>query len=120
MDIWKRLHQSESSLEFLKLEVTKMTKDGKEQSVLVDKKALVYYKWLDWIVYNYLPFSFVNSEKTRDYANIKPIDRHLVPKLMSKVCAAVEAKITSMLPLYVGLMFDGWDERSSHYLGILI
>jgi hypothetical protein len=43
------------------------------QRQVVTEQAKQLYSWMDWIINENLPFSFLSKESTKKYSNIKPI-----------------------------------------------
>ena len=62
-----------------------------------NKKAINIYSWLDWVITEMKPFSFVDSELTRKYTNLSPICRNTFTKYMESVTIEVEKKIAKVL-----------------------
>ena len=83
----------------------------------VDKKAINVHKWLKWIIESNLPFSFAESELTRNNTNLEYRYRQTLTKDMHCVVLEVEKVIKSILADSFGLVFDGWSDGGSHFIG---
>ena len=75
---------------------------------MVGQREQNLYSWLDWVIDDLLPFSFVERPRVRKFCNLKPISVESFMAAMAKVCSVLEQKIKSMLPDMFHLMFDGW------------
>lgn len=84
----------------------------------VDKKSANIYGWMEWIVEDMLPLSFVDRPLTRKYSTLEPICRNSFTSYLEKLTKEVEIQITVDLPNSFGLYFDGWTNKSIHYLAV--
>ena len=66
------------------------------------EKVISAYKWIDWIVINDLPFSFVDNERTRKNASIKSISRQTLTKNLSQLTKLLENEVRASLPSCFG------------------
>ena len=93
---------------------------GQNTLPFVSDKGKSYYQWLDWVLSNNLPFSFVESAETKKYAGIVHnmcVDTFM--KVLKTVGRKVASKIIEDLPDSFGLIIDGWDAGGgSHRTGI--
>jgi hypothetical protein len=79
------------------------------------------FGWLDWVIMEYLPFSFVEKERSRSYTRLNPISRNSFVKYMHKLTEMVEAEISTLLESSgrFSIVLDGWsDSDSTHYIGV--
>ena len=88
------------------------------KSKLIDMKASNIYSWIDWIVAENLPFNYCEKECTRKYAKLKSISVESVMKYMDLLVVEVEERIKKDLPQKFAVVFDGWSEDSTHFIGI--
>jgi hypothetical protein len=84
------------------------------------KKAVDIWKWIDWIVSDNLPFSFVESERAREHAQMDPINVDTLKKYMRLLMKKVQGSISKILKQIktFGLITDGWTIDVEHFLGI--
>lgn len=73
----------------------------------VSDKAMNIFKWLDWIIMEDLPLTFVESKYARKNSNLTSISVHTFKKYATKVGYKVERKIAAFLPEHFGIIFDG-------------
>ena len=78
------------------------------------------WKWIDWIVSDNLPFTFVQSEKARENSNLEPISFNTLKKYMKALVTIVQRKISVILKekSSFGLITDGWTVGTEHYLAV--
>jgi hypothetical protein len=79
-------------------------------------KVKSYWTWLDWVIGEFLPFSFVENKQTRNQCNISPISVDTFIKMMNLLTVSVEEKIAALLPDTFELVFEGWTVGQTHYL----
>ena len=84
----------------------------------IDTKSSNIYSWIDWIVGENLPFNFCEKECTRKYTKLKSISVESVMKYMDLLVIEVEKRIKKHLPQKLAVVFDGWSEDSTHFIGI--
>ena len=84
----------------------------------VPRGADKIYGWLDWVISNLFPFSFVENAKNREYSHLDKTDHKTLMKYMFLLVKRVERKIANEMPKKIGLMFDGWSENRYHFVGI--
>ena len=94
------------------------SKDLQTQLKFVDKKSVNIFSWLEWIVMDLIPFSFVEKKLTRKNVKLEPISRSSITKYLLLVSKAVEEKVAQDLPVSFGIVFDGWTDHSTHYVAI--
>jgi hypothetical protein len=83
-----------------------------------NKWATKIFSWMDWVVGDNLPFTFVEKELTRKYCNLDTISTSTFMKYLRLLTTAVEEKITAELPSQLGLLIDGWSEGSTHFIAL--
>ena len=74
--------------------------------------------WLDWVIGDLLPFSFVEKNRARHNCRLSPIGVDTFMKIMKLLTETVERKIIGLLPSIFALVFDGWTMGQTHYLGV--
>lgn len=84
----------------------------------IDTKSSNIYSWIDWIVSENLPFNFCEKDSTRKYSKLTSISVETVMKYMELLVVEVEDRIRKELPEKFAIVFDGWSEDSTHFLGI--
>jgi hypothetical protein len=85
-----------------------------------DEKSANIFKWLEWIIMDELPLSFCEKELTKQYTSLMPISTNTIKKYLNRLCSAVENKIKTHFTMcsHYALMFDGWTENSTHFIGM--
>ena len=81
-------------------------------------KAKHIYEWIEWIVEDNHPFSFVERINTRTKSKLKEISKRTVKKYMNLLFCAVKDVIRKRLPSTFGLVIDDLRIDSDHYNGI--
>lgn len=77
------------------------------------------FAWIEWMVEENLPFSFVDSESYRANTKLEPISRKTLTKYTQVLVQAVAQKMREDLPEKFGIVFDGWTDRThTHFVGI--
>jgi hypothetical protein len=86
----------------------------------VTKKGEAIWNWIDWVINENLPFSFVESSRARQYANIDAISVHTFKKYIEALYLKIKKKIEAILTKAktFGLIIDGWSNESDHYMAI--
>lgn len=98
-----------------------LMKTGNRQLTLQELssfKSQSIFSWIELIVFEYLPFNFVEKERVRKILKIQPISENTLKKYVELLCEAVEQRITNILPQKFGISIDGWTEGSVHYYGL--
>jgi len=90
----------------------------REAAMGVNTSGMTLYRWLDWIVRDNLPFSFCESERTRENTKLKPIATNTLKKYMFETVEAIEKRIKEELPPRFAIVIDGWSEGTRHYYGV--
>ena len=87
---------------------------------LASPRAVNIYGWMEWVVMNGLPFSFVENDYNKKYTSLNPISRPTLMKYLELVAEKVEQKITVLLPEKFGIIIDGWSDSSTseYYLAL--
>jgi hypothetical protein len=112
----EHITRSHSDWKELMLETEKGSKS--KLASFIDTKSSNIYSWIDWIVAENLPFNFCEKECTRKYVRLKSISVESVMKYMELLVIEVEERIKKDLPDKFALVFDGWSEDSTHFIGI--
>lgn len=84
----------------------------------VSKTAKTIASWIDWVVNDDQPFSFVDRKRTKKYTSLDPVCRQTLRKYMLLLVEEVRKMLKGMLPAKYGLAFDGWSLDSEHYLAV--
>ena len=84
----------------------------------ISEKTKTIYGWLELIIKNNLPFSFVENEIVKNYCSLPSITVKTLKKYIHLVTQSVENVIASQIPDSFGIMIDGWSQGSDHYLAI--
>lgn len=82
------------------------------------KKGKNIHAWIEIVVIDLHPFCIVESEVLRRHVSIEPISINTLKKYMTGLVKVVEEKITALLPEKFCLIFDGWSNGDTHYLGV--
>ena len=83
-----------------------------------NSKGANLYGWLDWVIQDNEPITFVERRTVRQYSVLKPISRATLKRYIEEITKRVEVRIRSGLPNGFGLMMDGWSEGTTHYIGL--
>lgn len=76
------------------------------------------FKWIEFIVMNDLPFSFVENALMRSVSNLRSICIKTLMNGLRKMFVGLKKHIGAMLPKKFGLVFDGWSSgNGAHLLG---
>jgi hypothetical protein len=81
-------------------------------------KAKTIYEWIEWIVFDNLPFQFCEKETTRKKAKLASISRNTLKKYMALLQEEIKQIIRARLPKSFGLIIDGWSDTSYHFSAI--
>jgi hypothetical protein len=100
-----------------------LTSNSKSNQRLIEDcfyslKVKSYYGWLDWVIGDLLPFSFVEKKRVRNHCKLLPISVDTFMKMMRLLTEKVEQKISDLLPELFALVFDGWTLGQTHYLAV--
>ncbi|KAL0243090.1 hypothetical protein GEMRC1_005651 [Eukaryota sp. GEM-RC1] len=97
----------------------------KEQNLPIDRvytseKCRRYFSWLDWVITDGLPFSFVQNDCTLEYTKLKPIAYNTFMQCFDNMKAVLVAEISVKLGSCFGLVIDSWQHPNSklQFLGI--
>ena len=88
------------------------------QGMMLSEGAVQLYSWLDWIITDNQPFSFLKKETSKNYSNLRPVSIPTFVKYMNRVTKIVEQKIAKILGPKFGIMVDGWDAKAFSVVGI--
>ena len=84
------------------------------RSIVVSSKGKKIFQWMETVIGDLQPFSFVEKEYVRKNMQPPPICTETLVKYMLKLTEVVEKKIEKELPDLFALVFDGWSNGSSH------
>ena len=70
-------------------------------------EAKKIHGWIRWIVLQNKPFSIVENEETRKFSKWDSISKKSLMKYMNLLLENILTSLKSVLPKYVGLIFDG-------------
>lgn len=103
-----------------KLKVSKTASLDQFFTRTVSERAIEYYSWLEWIIFQKLPYSFCEKALTRKYTKLKSISTKTLKKYIFLVVDEVTSILKKTLPDYFTLMFDGWtcDGTGVHYVAV--
>ena len=63
-------------------------------------------------------YEFVEKEFTRKYSSLESITVSTLQKYIAKLTQLVETEIKLSLPTKFGIVFDGWTNNYTHYVGL--
>jgi len=92
---------------------------GFEREKFISSRELTVFRWIEWIVMRDVPLSEVNNPLTRAMSQYDPVCSISVLLYITHLVPLVDIKIEESLPLFFGIMFDGWTDDSTHYIGII-
>lgn len=87
-------------------------------SFMYTSKVKTYWGWLDWVIGDLHPFSYVERQRNYTHGGLPRMSLDTFMIVMTKLTKAVECKISNMLPNKFALIFDGWSQNSRHYVAI--
>ena len=94
---------------------------GSNTSIMqfVNKKASSIFSWLEWIIMDNLPFTFVEKQLTRKNTKLDhSISTNTLMKYLKILSTEVEKKLMDELPGQFGIIIDGWTEGTRHYIAV--
>ncbi|OWZ22881.1 hypothetical protein PHMEG_0002335 [Phytophthora megakarya] len=74
---------------------------------------------MEWVVDRNMPLSEVDHPLIRSMSRLKPISSTTLKKYLSLATMAVEKVIATNIPPEFGIMFDGWQCLSEHYVALI-
>eukprot|EP00918_Siedleckia_nematoides_P024299 GHVU01052498.1.p1 GENE.GHVU01052498.1~~GHVU01052498.1.p1 ORF type:complete len:547 (+),score=58.57 GHVU01052498.1:299-1939(+) len=83
-----------------------------------DSKAWNIFRWIQWLVMELLPLTFVNKPLTRQNTSLKPICYNTLVKWMRLLCFALERTLCGLLPQKFGIILDGWTRNGTHFVSL--
>lgn len=86
--------------------------------IKVSEREKEVYKWVEFVVMKNLPVSFVDCPYTRDVTRLRNISSQTLRAIILDLLAVVNETIQAELPSKFTIVFDGWTEGSTHYIGI--
>jgi len=85
----------------------------------VSDKAINLFNWIDWVVFEDLPFSAVENPRMRKYSSLQPITTDTLMKYMELLNQRVLGKLKDYVPdSNVYLKFDSWSCDDEHYTAV--
>ena len=124
---WSNLHNhviSEHEYEYkdTALDELNVKPHLKQRQLTIDtflpKKTKNIYGWIDWMIDENRPFTFVEKEKTRQYSSLEPICYQTLMRYCKVIVDKLHITIKNSLPLKFGLIMDGWSADSEHFVAV--
>ncbi|RLN90823.1 hypothetical protein BBJ28_00012509 [Nothophytophthora sp. Chile5] len=84
----------------------------------IDDKTHKIFSWIDMVLSCNLPFSFCETQAASDYVKIGSLSTDSLVKYMSLLVGEVETVIANIPPKSFGIIFDGWNFHSEHYVAV--
>lgn len=84
----------------------------------LSEKSQAYFGWMDLIINELLPFSFVERPIARKHVKHDKICVTTFMRLMRKLTVHVEQQVAKLLPEHISLVFDGWSAGNTHYVAV--
>lgn len=81
-------------------------------------KSSSYYGWYDLVINCLLPFSTVENLTMRENVRHDSISLSTFTRHLPALSQLVEKKVAELLPNKFALVFDGWTNRMTHFLGV--
>ena len=106
------------------VELRKIVEDGGVQSTLKNfvknSGAVNTFHWLDFIVSNNLPFSYVERKSVKEYTKMKPMALKTFMKELRAVANQHVRDITKRLSSvdHLALIFDAWSSDGTSYFAV--
>ena len=87
----------------------------------ISQKGLNIYNWLELVIFEDLPLSFVDHPMVRKHCKMASISSKWLRKIFLRVGYLVTQKIAKRLPKSFSLMIDGWTAPHclDHYVGVI-
>ena len=82
-------------------------------------EAMNLFNWIDWVVFESLPFSAVENPRMRKYSSLQPIAAKTLTKSMELLSQRALGKLKDYAPdSNVYLKFDSWSCDEEHYTAV--
>ncbi|KAG6957595.1 hypothetical protein JG688_00010897 [Phytophthora aleatoria] len=85
---------------------------------VVDARTTEIYRWVEWVVVDRLPFTFVERRLVHQNARMGNITAKTLTIYVKKLLGAVDQRVIKILPKKFGLVLDGLTCGGRHYVGI--
>ncbi len=87
----------------------------------VSDEAANLFGWIEQVIMNTEPFSFVENKLVRKYSKLAPISVEYLQKYIRILHTLVHDAISGLLPDSFGGVFDGWDDGSGgHFVALFV
>ena len=87
-------------------------------SYFVTSRAGNLHQWLDFIINGLLPYSFLEKRTIRKHVIHEPPARKTFTNYLGMLTELVKRKISLLLPETIALVFDGWSDNGTHFIGV--
>ncbi|RLO07788.1 hypothetical protein DYB28_011588 [Aphanomyces astaci] len=86
-----------------------------------DPKVTNIFNWIEWLLMDEHEFTFVESQLKRKNSTLKPISVKTIKRYYFMMVKAVKRRVSSaMAGRPYSIVFDGWSNDSTHFLGIIV
>lgn len=92
----------------------------REGNLCITKTGSNMYRWIHQVVFQNLPFSFVDKKGNQEISCLKPISSKSLKEAMSIISKKVESFISVILPEQFAFIFDGRRSGDTHFVGIFV
>ncbi|GMF88809.1 unnamed protein product [Phytophthora fragariaefolia] len=76
------------------------------------------YRWIEWIVCDFLPFAFVERPLTRQNAALSLVSEDTLSKYIAIIFELLQHRVAREMLSAFGLVIDGWTSSNRHYVAI--
>ncbi|KAE9037186.1 hypothetical protein PR002_g6712 [Phytophthora rubi] len=84
----------------------------------IDQKSQTVFCWIDWTTTCNLPFSWCEDGTVTKYTTLDRISTEALLKYATLVVREIEIFIGLVIPVKIGIMFDGCTFKSEHVLAV--
>ena len=84
----------------------------------VSREGTSFFRWLEWVMMESLPFSFCERELFHQNSALEPISTDTLVRYVDLTVEKVEGKLAELMPDKFVLIADGWTFNEVHYFAI--
>lgn len=86
----------------------------------VSERAADTYHWLNWIIAENLPLTFVESPYARQHCGttLTEMSARTLTRRLYALIEVMQDKLSDILPHQFGIMLDGWSNQRQHFCGL--
>ncbi|RLN97235.1 hypothetical protein BBJ28_00007146 [Nothophytophthora sp. Chile5] len=92
---------------------------GFESEKFISNRELSVFRWIEWLIMRGMPLSEVENPLTRSICRLDTVCSNSMKLYITNLVPLVEQVIRKKLPVFFGIMLDGWTDVFTHYIGII-